>query len=216
MSRKKSWILRITYDGLLAALCAVLGSVAAIDIGIAKLTFENVPVVIAGLMFGPVDGMLVGFVGIFMSQLLAGLAAGVLVTVLWVAPYVLSGLTVGLGALICRFRPRQWQTLIILAVDALVVTGTNTLSLYVYYFYILQTPKQTIFSAIPLRIVVSLAKGFLYAFLIPLLMQGLERAHIYERPKVGKMREPEPVEAETAENTETKAEAYGVQKDPHE
>ena len=46
MSKKKSWILRITYDGLLAALCAVLGSVAAIDIGIAKLTFENVPVVI--------------------------------------------------------------------------------------------------------------------------------------------------------------------------
>ena len=214
MSRKKSWILRITYDGLLAALCAVLGSVAAIDIGIAKLTFENVPVVIAGLMFGPVDGMLVGFVGIFMSQLLRyGIDAS---TVLWVAPYVLSGLTVGLGALICRFRPRQWQTLIILAVDALVVTGTNTLSLYVYYFYILQTPKQTIFSAIPLRIVVSLAKGFLYAFLIPLLMQGLERAHIYERPKVGKMREPEPVEAETAEITETKAEAYGVQKDPHE
>ena len=214
MSRKKSWILRITYDGLLAALCAVLGSVAAIDIGIAKLTFENVPVVIAGLMFGPVDGMLVGFVGIFMSQLLRyGIDAS---TVLWVAPYVLSGLTVGLGALICRFRPRQWQTLIILAVDALVVTGTNTLSLYVYYFYILQTPKQTIFSAIPLRIVVSLAKGFLYAFLIPLLMQGLERAHIYERPKVGKMREPEPVEAETVEITETKAEAYGVGKDIHE
>ncbi len=39
MSKKKGWILRITYDGLLAALCAVLGSVAAIDIVIAKLTF---------------------------------------------------------------------------------------------------------------------------------------------------------------------------------
>ncbi|MBQ7602485.1 MAG: ECF transporter S component, partial [Lachnospiraceae bacterium] len=70
MSKKKGWILRITYDGLLAALCAVLGSVAAIDIGIAKLTFENVPVVIAGLLFGPVDGMLVGFVGIFLSQVI--------------------------------------------------------------------------------------------------------------------------------------------------
>ncbi|MBQ4001860.1 MAG: ECF transporter S component, partial [Lachnospiraceae bacterium] len=85
MSKKKSWILRITYDGLLAALCAVLGSVAAIDIGIAKLTFENVPVVIAGLLFGPVDGMLVGFVGIFLSQLLRyGLDAS---TALWIAPY---------------------------------------------------------------------------------------------------------------------------------
>ncbi|MBR6977567.1 MAG: ECF transporter S component, partial [Lachnospiraceae bacterium] len=82
MSKKKGWILRITYDGLLAALCAVLGSVAAIDIGIAKLTFENVPVVIAGLLFGPVDGMLVGFVGIFLSQVIRyGIDAS---TMLWV------------------------------------------------------------------------------------------------------------------------------------
>ena len=145
----KGWILRITYDGLLAALCAVLGSVAAIDIGIAKLTFENVPVVIAGLMFGPVDGMLVGFVGIFMSQLLRyGLDAS---TMLWVAPYGLSGLVVGLGALICRFRPKFWQLLVILIVDAIVVTGTNTVGLYIYYYYILQTPKQTMFAAIPVR-----------------------------------------------------------------
>ena len=176
----KGWLLRITYDGLLAALCAVLGSVAAIDIGIAKLTFENVPVVIAGLMFGPVDGMLVGFVGIFLSQLLRyGLDAS---TMLWVAPYVLSGLTVGLGALICRFRPKFWQLLIILIADAIVVTGTNTLGLYIYYYYILQTPKETMFAAIPVRLAVSAAKAVLYTVLIPVLMNSLEKAGIYERP----------------------------------
>ena len=132
MSKKKGWILRITYDGLLAALCAVLGSVAAIDIGIAKLTFENVPVVIAGLLFGPVDGMLVGFVGIFLSQVIRyGIDAS---TMLWVAPYVLSGLVVGLGALLCRFRPKFWQLLVILIVDAIVVTGANTVGLYIYYY----------------------------------------------------------------------------------
>ena len=181
----KGWILRITYDGLLAALCAVLGSVAAIDIGIAKLTFENVPVVIAGLMFGPVDGMLVGFVGIFLSQLLRyGLDAS---TMLWVAPYVLSGLVVGLGALICRFRPKFWQLLSILIADAVVVTGANTFGMYTYYSYILQTPKQTMFAAIPVRLAVSVVKGVLYAILMPILIRGLESAGIYERP--GRMKE---------------------------
>ncbi len=182
MSKKKGWILRITYDGLLAALCAVLGSVAAIDIGIAKLTFENVPVVIAGLLFGPVDGMLVGFVGIFLSQVIRyGIDAS---TMLWVAPYVLSGLVVGLGALLCRFRPKFWQLLVILIVDAIVVTGTNTVGLYIYYYYILKTPKETMFAAIPVRLAVSAVKGVLYAILMPLLIKGLESAGIYERPRV--------------------------------
>ena len=181
MSKKKGWILRITYDGLLAALCAVLGSVAAIDIGIAKLTFENVPVVIAGLLFGPVDGMLVGFVGIFLSQLIRyGIDAS---TMLWVAPYVLSGLVVGLGALLCRFRPKFWQLLVILIVDAIVVTGANTVGLYIYYYYILRTPKETMFAAIPVRLAVSAVKGVLYAVLMPLLIKGLESAGIYERPR---------------------------------
>ena len=182
MSKKKGWILRITYDGLLAALCAVLGSVAAIDIGIAKLTFENVPVVIAGLLFGPVDGMLVGFVGIFLSQVIRyGIDAS---TMLWVAPYVLSGLVVGLGALLCRFRPKFWQLLVILIVDAMVVTGANTVGLYIYYYYILKTPKETMFAAIPVRLAVSAVKGVLYAILMPLLIKGLESAGIYERPRV--------------------------------
>ena len=183
MSKKKDWTLRITYDGLLAALCAILGSVAAIDISIAKLTFENVPIVIAGLLFGPVDGMLVGFVGTFLSQLLRyGLEAS---TMLWVAPYVFSGLAVGIGAMICRFRPKIWQLIIIMIVDAVIVTGLNTLGLYIYYYYILQTPKETVFAAIPVRLAVSVVKGIIYAILIPLLIKGLEKAKIYERPSKG-------------------------------
>ncbi len=212
MSKKKSWILRITYDGLLAALCAVLGSVAAIDIGIAKLTFENVPVVIAGLLFGPVDGMLVGFVGIFLSQILRyGIDAS---TMLWVAPYVLSGLTVGLGALICRFRPKFWQLVVILIIDAVVVTGTNTVGLYIYYYFILQTPKETMFAAIPARLAVSVVKGILYAALMPLLIKGLESARIYERPGPGKMREQTP--PEIAEEIEATEETDGVRKNSNE
>ncbi len=212
MSKKKSWILRITYDGLLAALCAVLGSVAAIDIGIAKLTFENVPVVIAGLLFGPVDGMLVGFVGIFLSQLLRyGLDAS---TALWIAPYVLSGLTVGLGALICRFRPKFWQLVVILIIDAVVVTGTNTVGLYIYYYFILQTPKETMFAAIPARLAVSVVKGILYAVLMPLLIKGLEKARIYERPGAGKMRGQ--TSSETAEEIEATEETDGVRKNSNE
>ena len=195
---KRGWILRITYDGLLAAVCAVLGSVAAIDIGIAKLTFENVPVVIAGLMFGPVDGMLVGFVGILLSQILRyGIDAS---TMLWVMPYVISGLVVGLGALLCRFRPKHWQVLVILIVDAIVVTGLNTIGLYIYYYYILQTPKETMFAAIPARLAVSVVKGILYAILIPMLLRALERARLYDRPGQKRVGEDKTEEKSTEED----------------
>ena len=97
---------------------------------------------------------------------------------------MLSGLVVGLGALLCRFRPKFWQLLVILIVDAIVVTGANTVGLYIYYYYILKTPKETMFAAIPVRLAVSAVKGVLYAILMPLLIKGLESAGIYERPRV--------------------------------
>ena len=57
---------RLTTNAMMAAMCAVLGYVA-LDLGNIKITFESLPVLLAALMFGPVDGMLVGGIGLFIA-----------------------------------------------------------------------------------------------------------------------------------------------------
>ena len=60
---------QLTMDAVLAAMCAVLGAVS-IDLGNLKLSFESLPVIIGALLFGPVDGLLIGGIGTFLYQFL--------------------------------------------------------------------------------------------------------------------------------------------------
>ena len=60
---------RLAVDAVLSAMCAVLGAVA-IDLNSIKITLESFPVLLGALLFGPVDGMAIGFVGTFLYQLL--------------------------------------------------------------------------------------------------------------------------------------------------
>ena len=172
-------IKRITYDALLSAMCVALGYFS-LDLGAWKFTFENVPVIIGAMMFGPVDGALIGFIGIFLTQMLKyGIEIS---TPLWVLPYVVSGLLVGFVAKKNRFSMKPAGIVILMIVNGLVVTGVNTLCLFVYYRYIIQAPIQAVITKIPLRVAISLVKAVAYAVLIPLVIRGLEKARLYERP----------------------------------
>jgi len=86
---------QIAFDSVLAAMCAVLGTLA-LDFGNLKITFEDVPVLIGALMFGAPEGSAIGFVGTFIYQIIRyGFTA---TTFLWILPYCLCGLFVGLYA----------------------------------------------------------------------------------------------------------------------
>ena len=171
---KKLSITRITYDALLAAMCAVLGSVASLDFGTFKFTFENFPVLVAALLFGPIDGMLVGGIGIFLSQMLR---YGVeLSTPLWILPYIISGLFTGLWAK--RFRYKGSMTIelvIVIVLNGIIVTAVNTVSLIIYYRYILGLPLASVFAAIPGRILTSVIKSVVFAFVLPPVIRALRR-----------------------------------------
>ena len=60
----KNHTTQLTLNAMLAAVCAVLGYLA-LDLFTLKVTFESFPVLLAGLMFGPVNGALVGLIGTF-------------------------------------------------------------------------------------------------------------------------------------------------------
>ena len=60
---------QIAINAMLAALCAVLGYFS-LDFVNLKITFESFPVLLAGMMYGPVNGAMVGLTGTFIYQLL--------------------------------------------------------------------------------------------------------------------------------------------------
>ena len=86
---------QIAINAMLAALCAVLGYFS-LDFVNLKITFESFPVLLAGMMYGPVNGAMVGLTGTFIYQLL--LYGMELSTPLWVLPYVVVGFLIGLYA----------------------------------------------------------------------------------------------------------------------
>ena len=169
---------QLATDAVLAAMCAVLGYLA-LDFGNVKITFESVPVLIGALLFGPVDGLAVGAVGTLIYQLLRyGLSV---TTLLWILPYALCGLFVGLYAKRRSFDLTQAQTVFIVVVCELMITLLNTGTLYVdsriygYYY------AGIILGALALRLVLCVAKAVAYAYLLPLLLRALRRSGTVER-----------------------------------
>ncbi len=168
----KSNTKQLALDAMLAAMCAVLGYLS-LDLGNLKITFESVPILIAALLFGPADGAAVGLVGTLIYQLLR---YGVSVTTpLWIAPYVLCGLLVGLYAKRRGFALDRKQTAFIVISNELLITALNTVALYVdsriYGYY----SAAFIFGSLALRIVICVAKALAYSFALAPLLGALRR-----------------------------------------
>lgn len=163
---------QLTLDAMLCALCAVLGYVA-LDLGSVKLTFESLPILLGGLLFGPVDGMLIGGVGTLIYQLLRyGVSA---TTLLWIIPYVVCGLIAGVWSRLNHFRLERGQTLFLVIAAELAVTGMNTVPIYVdsklygYYY------PGIILGVLALRLALSVGKGVAFGLLLPELAGSIRR-----------------------------------------
>ena len=97
----RSRLLRLlTVSSFLAALSIVLGKYLAINIGDSlRLSFENLPVIFAGMAFGPIVGGAVGAVADLVGCLFVGYAINPLIT--------LGAASVGAVAGIYRFLPKR-------------------------------------------------------------------------------------------------------------
>lgn len=171
--RKKLNTKQMAFDSLLAAMCAVLGYVA-LDTGTLKVTFESLPVILGAALFGPLDGALIGFIGPLVYQLLR---YGVSVTTpLWILPYAVCGLTVGLYARRRGYRMTPGQTLFIVSMAELAITALNTGALYVdsvvYGYY----SPAVIIAPLPWRLVICAAKAAVFGLLLPYLIKPLRRS----------------------------------------
>ena len=127
---------KLAADAVLAAMCAVLGALS-LDFGNLKITFESLPVLLAALAFGPLDGLAVGGIGTLIYQLLR---YGVSVTTpLWILPYALCGLLVGLYAKKLGFvfsgKQLAWAVFLSSLLIFVLNTGVLWLDSIVYGYY---------------------------------------------------------------------------------
>ncbi|MDO4478933.1 MAG: folate family ECF transporter S component [Lachnospiraceae bacterium] len=163
---------RLVMNAMLIAMCAVLGYVA-IDLTTIKLTFESVPVLIAALLFGPVDGLAVGALGTFIYQMLRyGFSA---TTFLWILPHALFGLVVGIYAKKSGFKLGRMETAILILLSELMITVLNSgviyadSKIYGYYF------EGIVLGSLLVRLISCVAKSIIFALVVPMLVNILKK-----------------------------------------
>ena len=175
---------RIAIDAVLIAMYFGL-SWASVEIGGIKLTFVGMASIIAAMVYGPIDGFLVGFFGAFCEQMLKyGFTA---TTLLWLLGPAMRGLVVGCAKLIFKrsmstenllrnHRPYVFFAVSIFA--GLVVSVLNTTAFYVdakmfhYYTY------ELIFGVFWLRLLLAAASSLLMALVTLYLLAGVQHTNI--------------------------------------
>ena len=163
---------QLVLDAMLAAICFLLANMA-LSTGTVKVTFESVPVLIGALLFGPIDGLAIGGIGTLLYQMLSyGFTA---TTALWIIPYMVCGLFVGLCARIKRFDLTNRQLMVIVVIGELLVTFFNTIALYVdshvYGYY----HPTIITGVLGLRLVICVLKAMAYSVILPSLLKPIRK-----------------------------------------
>ena len=164
---------QLVTDALLAAMCVVLGFMSIRIGNIMKVSLEDFPVILAALMYGPSDGIIVAAVGIFLYQLLSfGLTA---TTVLWILPFVVVGGLAGLYARKFNFNNNPKQILIIFLICEVLICLLNTVAIYAdskifgYYYPTIIT------GMIAIRMVTAIGKGVVLGFISPPILRTLSK-----------------------------------------
>lgn len=176
---------RIAMNAVMVALYFCLAMFVSITVGGVRITVRSLPVIFCAIAFGPVDAAIVGFLGEFLSQMLT--YGFTVTTLLWVLPYVLQGLFVGICARILSKRlsvgalmqtGRSVLLIVICILSAEIVACFNTLAYYVdskmfgYYNYAL------VFGDFWLRAVLGIATGGVSAIAIVPVVRALKKARI--------------------------------------
>ena len=175
---------RMATNAMLAALYFAL-SMLAIPVGGLKLTFEHLPIIIAALMFGPVDALVIGALGELANQMMT--YGFTVTTVLWMAPAMFRGLSMGLCAkflskyvgantVIEKKLPLAfWVTCVI---SGLICSLLNTFTLYVdskmfgYYSYAM------VFGVLWIRLAASAVSSVVMAAAAKPVLAAMRKAKI--------------------------------------
>lgn len=178
MSAKKISAQELVTDAMLAAMHVAL-SFVAIRLGDVHITFESLPTLVAGAMFGPWDGLAVGLLGSFIGQMIEyGFSA---TTLLWILPAGVRGLLVGFYARRRGYRMTPKQSMTIAVLSALAVTALNTLAIYadsrIYGYY----KPILIWGSLAQRVLLGVATAAALGAVLPGLLTALRRRNAQKK-----------------------------------
>ena len=166
---------RLTTLAMLTAVYTVLAILTPVKIANFKFTFEAFPILVAGLLLGPIDGLIVGALGSFIYQLFFSGYGITVTTPLWILPHALSGLVAGLYAKKKNYTLDYRQTIFIAIICAFCVTALNILALYVdskiYGYY----SKTLVFGNILIKIITGIILSIIYAGVLLKLLDFLKK-----------------------------------------
>ena len=175
---------RLALNAAMVALYFAL-SMLAVPAGGFKLTFEHMPIILCAALYGPVDAVIVGALGEFINQMLTfGFTP---TTILWMAPAMIRGLCMGLGAMLApRFLggeallekkvPLAFWTVCVAV--GLVCSLVNTFTLYVdskmfgYYSYAM------VFGVLWIRLGSSAISSVVMSVAIQPLVRAMRKARV--------------------------------------
>ncbi len=173
MKKKQFTVRALAFDAMLAAMFFAL-SFASIKLGSLKISVSGLPVLVGAMLFGPLHGFLIGFVGAFLEQLISyGITA---TTVLWLLPVALRGMLAGFYAKAHNFDLKAWQIVMITVLTALVLTVLNTAVMFIdskiynYYSYTF------VFGALFTRFAIGIITALIFSVILPPLLKLIRKA----------------------------------------
>ncbi len=172
---KNGFVQRLVIGAMFAAVYVVLASFLSVDLGVMQVSFASFAIILGGLLLGMPDIILLSFCAAFLEQLLYGFSP---TTVLWLLPTLIQGIFVGL----CSYVPTQGkshiktavQTIIIVALAELLLTGANIAALYLDANIMGYTVK-ALYAILPMRIANTAVRIVVNSVLVLLLLPKLRK-----------------------------------------
>lgn len=163
--------LRVTVvAALLAALSIVLGKYLAISLPTLRFSFENLPILMAGILFGPVVGGTVGCLADLVGCMMVGYEINPIITLGGTLVGVIVGLVPRMFPRSDHISLRTWVLyLSVFLAHAVGSMTVKTIGMAIYY----GTPTETLLWRIPLYLVIgALEGGILHVLLRNRLIAG--------------------------------------------
>ena len=168
LERNRTHLRRLVLDAMLVAFHILFVFVPS------ELSWQSLPVLLAAFLLGPFDAVVVAVIGSFVEQMYYGIS---LVSLVWMAPWVVFGLFVALCVLFVCKKPRVWQIALIVATAEILLNLGNTTALCsLGYLSADFTAAPSVLLLLYLgRLPHALVRAVLSAVVVPLLLPPLRR-----------------------------------------
>ncbi len=177
--QQSKMVVRLTTNAVLTAMYGIFSTFLTIKFSNTQVSLSSLPVIISGILFGPLDGFAVGLGGGFMEQLLYGLSP---TAPLWIMPAALQGLFVGTAAYLLRKRLNTPVTVSIVVISEILLTTLNTIVFYLDA-KIIGYPVKSLYLLVPVRALSCVFRTVITGTLVILLIQTLRKTLGVKKPK---------------------------------